>query len=141
MNILNPTTWLIGALALALFGGAVYVVGRSDGRAIEKALSLAKENKAVTDTQAALALAQEEKTVIERNTRTAMVAASTTYQKGLQDERNAKDKAISAVRAGDLRLRDPGAAHTIGKDALPGVGATASRCDGEAGGKLSDALT
>ena len=138
---LNPTAWLIGAIALALIGGTAYVTGRSDGRKVERTEWQAKENKAIIDVQTELAKVQLEKDTIERNAQKALVAASETYQKGLKNEQVRKDKVIADLRAGVIRLRDPGTSYTLSKDTLPGVGATAGRCDGETGGKLSDELT
>ena len=141
MNILSPTTWLIGAIVLAFIGGTAYVTGRSDGRKVERTEWQAKENKALVDIQTELAKVQSEKDTVERNSRNAMVAASETYQKGLKNEQARKDKVIADLRSGALRLRDPGTRYSLSKDTLPGVGTTTGGCDGAKGGELSDALT
>ena len=138
---LNPYFWLIALIFLAVTGGSSYVAGRMDGKKLERSESQARDNKALIDVQEQLAQSQTNKATIERNSSLAMAAAAETYQKELKNVSTQKNVIIDNLRAGAIRLRDPGTSYTLGADKLPGVGATASGCNGEAGGKLSDATS
>lgn len=137
MNILNPYTWLIGALAVALVGGSAYLYGRSDGKDIERVAWQAQKIKADADHADKLA-----EVTAAANTKTAahavsLVSISTEYQQELKNERTKKDRLIADLRAGAIRLRDPGTRYSLGANALPTIGTSPSRCDGDAGTEIS----
>lgn len=138
MNILNPYTWLIGAFVLALVGGSGYLYGRTDGRKLERVEWQAKEIQATQEVIDQRDKAIKDKADTEHAHQAAMLAASKTYQEGLKHERDAKDRALAAVRSGSIRLRDPGTKYTLGPARPPGNDPAARRCDAAKGADLSD---
>lgn len=132
MNILNPYTWLAGALILALVGGSGYLYGREDGKKIERTDWQKKEN-------ADLAAAVKERDKLRKEAEDhadALAAISGHYQGELKNERIKKDRVISELRAGTVRLRDPnGKCAGIGI-ALPETDTGAGGRDGSSGTEL-----
>lgn len=135
---MNPAAWLGAVLAFSLAIGSGYLYGLTHGKKIERAEWQAKEIKADRAAADKLAQAQRDKAAIERKHQAAMVAASEAYQQELKHVRTQKDRVIADLRAGALRLRDPGTRYALGVHPLPGSGPAAGGCDAAAGGKLSD---
>ena len=140
MNMLNPYTWIIGALVLAFVGGSAYVSGRMDGKKIERSAWTTKELKATQDAADAIAKAHDEVQIAEQKHAQELQDVSITYQKELNNVSAKKDATIAALRTGAIRLRDPGTRYTLGANTLPNAGASARGCNGKAVSQLSDEL-
>ena len=138
MNLLNPMTWLYGALALALVAGGAYFTGRSDGKKNERVVWQAKEIKANQDAADSLAVATKKVSDAEKSHAIELQHVSNVYQKELIDVSAKKDAVIVALRTGAIRLRDPGTKYTLSPNPLPGTSTGTSRCDGGPGGELSN---
>lgn len=126
------------ALAAVLFLIAAFFAGQHQGKKIERAEWQAKEIKAAQDAADRLAEVQDETRQAEQAHQAAMVAASSTYLKELAHVRTEKDRVIANLRAGAIRLRDPGP-YSFGRDSMPTTCPGAGRCDGGTGADLSDA--
>lgn len=140
-SILNPTTWLYAALALVLVGGSSYLYGRGDGREIERvewqATEMLAKDYALKEQDKSAAAAREQ----EQAYAAAQIAASQKYQQEIKNVATQKDRVIADLRAGAIRLRDPGRQYPTGENVLPATAAAASGCDGAAGGELSQPLS
>ena len=136
----SPYVWLGGLLILILACGSSYVSGRHDGVKITAAKYEAQQ--IVSDRSAADALARAAQSAkdIEHASQTAQEAASATYQKELTNVTKIKDRVIAQLRAGSIRLRDPGAKYSLGANTLPSIGTTPGGCNGGAEAELSDSL-
>lgn len=135
--MMNP--WLLlGALAafVASVTGAFFYgqnVGAEDERAEwqdRENVELSAANKRIIELTET-ARAQESEHAVELH------AISAKYQEDLQNEKIKSDAVVSDVRAGIIRLRDPGstASRACGGEAGKAA-ASASGRDGEAGGEL-----
>jgi len=141
MSILNPYTWLIGILVLALTGGSGFLYGMNHGKKIERAEWQTKELKADHDVQDNLAAAQTDVETREASHQKDLANISAHYQKELQNVYDTKDRVIHDLRAGALRLRDPGTVNPAGAGAMPSSVASSSGCDGQAGSHLSEQIS
>ena len=90
--------------ALLAYGEREY----TSGQQAERAAWLAKENVALTRATNRIKELEEQARAAEVKHGQAMASISAQYQKDLKNERLAKDRAIDAVRRGELRLYDPG---------------------------------
>lgn len=134
----NPYMWMGGLLAIVLCFGSGYVSGRMDGTKITTAKWQAIERQNEQEAAQKLAAAQARADRIQASNQEAMVAASQTYQEELQHVTQSKDRIIADLRAGAVRLRDPGTRYEIGIHPVPEARPGAGRCDDEAGGELSE---
>ena len=109
--------------------GSGYLDGRHDGSKITAAKYEAAQ--IVSDRAAADALAKATQSAkdIEHASQEAQVAASETYQKGLTHVTQTKDRVIAQLRAGTLRLRDPGSKYTLDTNPMSPIGASTGRCN------------
>lgn len=130
--------YLIGALGAVLLAGALSGFAYQTGKKVERVEWQAREQRADRAAADKLAQAQRDKDTIEHNHQAAMVAASQAYQQELKHVRTQKDRVIADLRAGALRLRDPGTSYALGVHPLPATGPAAGGCDAAAGGQLSD---
>lgn len=77
---------------------------------------------------------------VERAKAAAVAAVSADYQRRLNDANKQRAADADAIRAGTLRLRDPGAAGVVSSgDRSADTAAPAGGCDGRASGELSGA--
>ena len=133
MNILNPMTWLYILMACAVVGGSGYLYGRNDGAKLERVEWQTKEKLADDAAAAKLKTLTDDAIKKERANADALAAVSGKFQQELKNEQAKKDRVISALRAGTIRLFDPnGKCAGIGI-AVPETGPSASRRDGSAG--------
>lgn len=134
---LNPYVWLGGLLVIVLCFGTGYISGRQDGQKITAAKYEAAQRKADAQVATTLAAAQDRVNMIQQASQQAMIEASQTYQKELQNVTRIKNKTISDLRAGAVRLRDPGK-YALGPNPMPKTGTGTSGHNGEAGGDISE---
>ncbi|BEV15813.1 lysis protein [Herbaspirillum sp. DW155] len=139
--------WIKALAALGLLVAAVYALrglGQEhyrQGQQAERLMWTGKENAALRSAHARLRELEEKARAAEARHAQTMAAISTQYQKDLSNERLAKDRALAAVRRGELRLYDPaGRAVSVGGvqrgDACP-AGPRAAGGDDAAPGELS----
>lgn len=134
---LNPYVWLGGLLVIVLCFGTGYISGRQDGQKITAAKYEAAQRKADAQVATTLAAAQDRVNMIQQASQQAMIEASQTYQKELQNVTRIKNKTISDLRAGAVRLRDTGTRYTIGPDPMSNAATGSGGCNGSPGGQLS----
>ena len=90
--------------ALLAYGDHEY----TSGQQAERSAWLTKENTALSRAISRIKELEEQARAAEAKHGQAMASISAQYQKDLKNERLAKDRAIDAVRRGELRLYDPG---------------------------------
>lgn len=137
MSILSPMTWLYGAIALALVAGSGYLYGRNDGKKIERVEWQAREKKADDAAAVELKKVTDDATKKERASAAAVAVISGQFQQELKHERTKKDRIISDLRAGTVRLRDPGTRHPLSSNPVPTTGTGPGRCDAGPGTDFS----
>ncbi|GLC97848.1 hypothetical protein Tamer19_72570 [Cupriavidus sp. TA19] len=93
MTLLDPRLWLAFLLALGLVGGAGYVKGRSDGKAMERAAAQKEADDWRTNAEAAheLYLAARDRKQIEYRTITKTVEAAKHATPDIPDCRTGDD--------------------------------------------------
>lgn len=133
---MNPKLIMAGAalaaLVLALF------LAYNQGRKIERANWIERDNKATIEATMKLQAANERAIAAERKNAQDLADVSQTYQKELSHARNETARAVAAVRTGAIRLRDPRQG-TGDRDTVPEVGTTATGCDAAKGSELPGA--
>ena len=137
---LNITELLVGAL---VFIGAItgaYFYGHSNGVDSERVVWQAKEIKATQEADKALADAQAKVNALQAQYANNLAVISGNYQQELKNVSATKDRTIAALRAGAIRLRDPGTHYTLDPNPLPGTSTSPGRCDGSSKGRLSDEI-
>ena len=137
---LNITELLVGVLVFIGALTGAYFYGHSNGVDSERVVWQAKEIKATQEADKALADAQDKVNSLQAQYANNLAVISGNYQQELKNVSATKDRTIAALRAGAIRLRDPGTNYTLSPNPLSGSTATASRCDGKATGRLSDEL-
>lgn len=135
---LNITELLIGALVFVGALTGAYFYGHSNGVDSERVVWQAKEIKATQEADKALADAQDKVNSLQSQYANNLAVISGNYQQELKNVSATKDRTIAALRAGAIRLRDPGTHYTLSPNALPGSTAPTSGCDGQATSRLSD---
>lgn len=117
--------WVKALIAIVI----VSFVGAFLGWLLRYARAPLKQEVATANAQASAVQAARvtEQTIIKAD-----VAASKTYQEGLQDGKKELDAAIAKLRAERMRYRAAASA------SIPGNPASASGCYGEAGGDISE---
>lgn len=137
---MNPYFLLAIVVAFVVSNIGMYVMGKSDGRTDERAAWMERElvqREAYAKKERELQDAYRKK---EQESARDMAAVSAAYQRELNHANAAKDRALADLRAGRLRLRDPGArSQPPCGSGLPEAGAGAAGRDGEARGELSGA--
>lgn len=128
------------ALAAGIGLGAIYLhhsgykAGAASVQAQWDAQKLADANAYAQALAKADAQARQQQTQWEQK----LAAASTQYQEALRNVETKHTAALAALRAGTLRLRDPGAATgQDGNGAVPNAATGAGRRDGGTSGELS----
>lgn len=128
------------AIVAALWLGSMVAVGwwqRHDGMAAVEAAWQKREATQQAQHAAQINNLQQAARQAERDSADAMSAIANDYERKLTDAKNRRAADIAAMRAGTLRLRDPGAAPVpacAGTAAEAGAGA--GRRDGGASGEL-----
>ncbi|MBS0370212.1 MAG: lysis protein [Proteobacteria bacterium] len=132
-----PWTWRLLAVVLLML--AAGTVGWFDGANHEAADRRDRENASLKQALQDVQRLQGEARAAEQRHAAALAAISTDYERKLDDanQRRAADRA--ALRAGTLRLRDPGPVTVSCADPTAEPGAGPGRRDGRAPGELSDA--
>ncbi|QMV32331.1 hypothetical protein T2_00014 [Ralstonia phage Elie] len=131
---------LLFALAASIACGAVYLhhSGYKAGAASVQSQWGAQKLADANAYAQALAKADAQNRQQQAQWEQKLAAASTQYQEALRNVETKHTAALAALRAGTLRLRDPGAgAGQDGSGAVPNPATGASRRDGSAPGELS----
>lgn len=110
----------------------------SDGETVERSAWQGRENKELVDANAAIKALEEKSRKAEQDHAAELGAIATNYEGKLSDATKQRAADLAAIRAGTLRLRDPGASGKcpVG-DPMPGIAAGAGVGDGRAAGELS----
>jgi prophage endopeptidase len=133
MSSVIPWPWR--ALVIVLLLVAAGVVGWMDGATSEGKKALAREGEAQRVSMQQALLAQEQVRVIERRHAQSLAAISTDYERKINEATQLRAADRAALRAGSLRLRDPG--RPVGDGSGAQFAAGTGRCDGRAPGELS----
>lgn len=128
-------------ILVILWGVSLAAVGwwqRSDGRTVERTAWEQRENKQLQAANDRIITLNAKYRNLERQSAVDMARVSADYQKELQNVQAQRDRARADLRAGKLRLRDPGArlAATCG-DPAPNPSTAPERRDGAAQAELS----
>ncbi|WP_413460197.1 lysis system i-spanin subunit Rz [Herbaspirillum huttiense] len=127
--------------ALLAYGEHEY----TNGQQAERTTWLTKENAALTRANNRIKELEEQARSAEAKHGQAMASISAQYQKDLKNERLAKDRAIDAVRRGELRLYDPGVRATgdnrVGGGQACATDATTIGRDGATRSQLSESAS
>lgn len=111
---------------------------RSDGRTVERTAWESRENKQLRLANDRIITLNAKYRNLERQSAVDMARVSADYQKELQHVQAQRDRARADLRAGKLRLRDPGARPTAAcGDPAPDASTSPERRDGAAQGELS----
>jgi len=114
-----------------------YFYGRTDGVDLEAANALSRDNRALVESADKLEKAQAKVTALEREDALSKAAADTVYQEDLKNVEDKNNRTIAELRAGLVRLRDPGRQHQSNPGVVPERGPGDSGCNGKAGSELS----
>lgn len=137
----ESTKAVVIVLLSGLLIGAFYAYGQQQfglGEKAERTACFGRDNAALTKANDRIKELEDQARAKEHEHAQAMATASSKYQEDLKHEKTAKDRAIAALRSGDLRLRIPvacpeGAGGST--TAAPGPGAIGR--DGETRAELS----
>lgn len=132
--------YAIGALAVVAVLAGTYRYGRTDGAKLERTEWQTREKKADDAAAEKLAKLTTDKELKEREHASALVTISTQYQGELKNVLTKKDRLIADLRAGTVKLRDPGTSYSLSPNPVSATGAGAGRCDGDAQTGFSDEL-
>ena len=138
---LNITELLVGALVFIGALTGAYFYGHSNGVDSERVAWQAKEIKATQEADKALADAQDKVNSLQAQYANNLAVISGNYQQELKNVSATKDRTIAALRAGAIRLRDPGIHYTLSPNPLSSSTAPASGCNGQATSQLSDSAS
>ncbi len=110
------------------------------GRVAERAVWQERESEQLRMANAKIVELQAAAREVELAKASAVAAVSADYQRRLNDANKQRAADADAIRAGTLRLRDPGATSIgTGGDRAAETPAPAGGCDGRASGELSGA--
>lgn len=140
MGALNPWVLLAGVLAFVCAVTGAYFYGDHVGSVSTEAAYSERDNKALKDAQDKLAAANAATREKEKQHAIDLAAISKTYQEELQDVESTKNKTIAALRAGAIRLRDPGTVYAPHPTGSPAFSTAPGRCNDRAGTELSTEL-
>ncbi|MGE7139153.1 hypothetical protein ACQKIE_16120 [Luteibacter sp. NPDC031894] len=115
-------------VSAALFGAGYYVAHLSGERDLAKATSAWDTARADLETKRADA--EKAQRLAEQGQAEALSKAASSYQKGKDDAKQAADKAVADLTAGNRRLRDQWATCQASSAAVSSAGA-GQRADGE----------
>jgi Rz lysis protein len=132
--VIGPQQLMLAVLAAggAFLGGFLY--GHSDGRQDERLEWEERENSALREANAALDAAHRKAREQEQRRAAVQAQLVADFEEELHHAETARDRAIAAVRRGELRLRDTaaaagpacgGGAAEVAASATPGVPAPA----------------
>ena len=125
------------AIAAAALAGVCYLVGRSDGRALERSSWTEQQNSDLREANRALDAAHTKARAQEQEAARKVAAVSSTYQRDLANANRTKDLAMAALRSGALVLRDPAPGSPAHAGGTAEAAACASGHHGPPGGVLS----
>lgn len=135
---MNP--YLIIGLLIA-WGASLFGVGywqNDAGHVAERTTWQTRENTELRDVNAKIKTLEEGNRKAEQEHATALASVSTDYERKLSDANKQRAADVAAVRAGNLRLRDPSATGLRACGSLGvEVGASPGRRDGGTAGELS----
>lgn len=135
---MNP--YLIIGLLIA-WGASLFGVGywqNDAGHVSERTTWQTRENTELRDVNAKIKTLEEGNRKAEQQHATALASVSTDYERKLSDANKQRAADVAAVRAGNLRLRDPSATGLRACGSLGvEVGASPGRRDGGTAGELS----
>lgn len=128
----GPYVWLGIAVATTIMAATSYVVGRSDGRSLERSVWAEQQNTDLREANRALDAAHKKARDEEQESAKKVAAVSGRYQKDIANANRAKTLAMDALRAsgGGLRVSVTGCEATSNRPAE--AAASASRRDGGA---------
>ena len=139
-------TWVKGLLALLVIAaivGAIYSYGQQQfglGENTEKARWQARENKELTEANAKIQTLEEKYRAQEHWHAEQLAAVSKNYQEELKHAKAEKERVITGLRLGDIRLRIPFArTFASGGNSTAAALACATGRDGQARCELSPA--
>lgn len=142
--IIPPWVKLLGALLIVVaIIGAIYSYGQQQfglGETSEKSIWLKRENIELVDANAKIKTLEEKYRTRERKHAEQLAEVSARYQEDLKHAKDEKERVITGLRIGDIRLRIP-VARTFapgGNSAAATLACTAGR-DGQARCELSSA--
>lgn len=120
--------------------GIVGVWQRHDGRMVAEARWQYKAVQEASNAGRQIQQAQDTARKAEQLSASRLVSVSEEFQRKLSNAKRTQDADVAAVRAGTLRLRDPGTVTLCaGADRAAEAGSGSGRCDGRAAGEFSDA--
>lgn len=128
------------AVAIVAVIAVTYWLGYGHGTDSERAKWTTRESEELRAANAEIDRLQREARVAEQAHAESLTAISANYQKELRDAKRAHDAHVAAVRAGSLRLRDPGAStrESACEDRVSEAAAGAGVRDGAEGAELSE---
>lgn len=127
---------LLIAWALSLVGVGAWQ--NEAGHVAERVEWQARENKELVDANAAIKALEEKYRKAEQDHAAALGAIATNYEGKLSNATKQRAADLAAIRAGTLRLRDPGASGKCPDgDPMPGIAAAPGVGDDRAAGELS----
>ena len=128
------------AIAAAALAGVCYLVGRSDGRSIERSVWAEQQNSDLREANQALDAAHTKARTQEQEAARKVAAVSSGYQKDLANANRTKDLAMAAVRAsGGLRVAVTSCQADSG--GTPETASAAERRDGGAAAYLPESTS
>lgn len=107
---MSPQQIMFAVLAAGALALGTYFYGRHDGRALERAEWVVRDNEALRKANAAIDAAQRRARELEQKHAAEQAQIVVVYEKELNHVENERDGALAAVRRGDLRLRERAAA-------------------------------
>ena len=133
-----PIPWAWRALVWGLLLVAAGVIGWLDGATHAGAEALRRDQLAAEAASRRVGQLQERARAVERKHAEALAEVSRTYQEKIDERDKQRAADLTALRAGALRLRDPGPA-SAGRSVAASAGAGPGGCNGRAAGDLSGA--
>jgi hypothetical protein len=135
--LINPWA-ILAAVAIAI---GCYFYGRADGKAVGEGEWKSRESAELVAANAKIVALEEDRRRREQKHADEVARISTNYQRQLSDAKRKRDSDVVAVRAGDIRLFDPGTRKGACIDWGREVGAAAGGRDGGACRELSREAT
>ena len=134
--ISGPQQLMIAALAAGVLAAGAYFYGRHEGRALERAEWVERDNDALREANRAINAAQEKARKQEQAHAEAQAQLTVDYEKDLENAETERDRALARVRSGELRLRDatPGCTTAGGGGAETPTGAPGGAAAAAEGG-------
>lgn len=135
----GPYGIIAAAIGVAIAVGAAYFTGRSEGRKLERVAWVERDNQAIRDANIALEAAHKAAREKEAALSRSYNEASKRYQEELGRVKTERDRVAGRLATAN-RVRDATAASVEADRGEGTAPATAGRCDGAAGGELSQSM-